>query len=106
MCIDKCIYTCENKCMKKGTPNLYRICIIKNKAYLDCTGTVRVSRRYFFFRYFTCKITKTSTGWRRGMECLIFIGHFPQKSSITSGSFAKNDQQFKASHGSSPSCRI
>jgi len=77
----------------------WRRCIQRLK--LQVTFRKRATNYRALLWKITC-VPQHITEWWRPVGSLIFIGHFPQKSPIISGSLAKWDLQLKESYASSP----
>ena len=74
-------------------------------SYLYTSSSYGYSYWFYIHTHHMCiHIDLYPTGRPRLTGCLIFIGHFPQKSPIISGSSVKNDLQLKACCGSLPPC--
>ena len=69
-----------------------------------CVSEVVIIPGKIQYNYAHNAIMCIQRGWRRVINCLILIGHSPQKSPRISGIFATNDPQLTASYESSPPC--
>jgi len=100
--LQKRLYSAIETCNFKGPPNRSHPIIETFSTKHTHTHKHRQTDRRTDQQGQQGALSQAPQGWRRLVGCLSFIGHCPQKSPTTSGSFAERDLQLKAS---SPSCK-
>jgi len=62
--------------------------------------TIHIYPHYIYI----ATLHKVCTGWQRAIGCILFVGHFLQKSPRIRGSFAKKDLKLKACYATWAPC--
>ena len=67
---------------------------------------MRGARDYGYHAHVIIECRLATIGWQTPIGCLIFMGYFPQKSPIISGSFAENDVELTFAHVEILTCQL
>ena len=99
-------YSWTSVCEYTSCAQIYSLCFMYTHIRRAPCGSIHIVRKQVKSTrgaVWSC-ISAHYTAWRRVIACLIFTGHFLQKSHIISGSIAKNNLQVKACYESLPPC--
>jgi len=96
VCMCECTYVCMCECT---VVRISCMCSFIRMSFIRMNSSL-------VFVYTSNSSVHSLWGWRTLIGSLIFIGHFPQKWPIFSGSFVENDLQLRGSYESSPPCMM